>query len=256
MFCRARYVLLASMLIALPSMVGAQSVLQPSPQPLATASNEDWFLAGDPITWSGADYYPAGARVFFNGNQMVRTGSYRGIPLYVDATGDPTVIYVPLAGGLMQPYEQRRAGELAGTVGMQAPSFPVQTSGELQLDRSRPAAQDAIERALRTRPPEPEAPAPSAEAEMPEPPATATTGRLPSPLPAAQPTGVTGIWVEFQGHRWFSAGPAVALDANFTEIGRFHGFPVYRRDKESSTVYLPARDGRIAPYTRALRKRR
>ena len=39
------------------------------------------------------------------------------------------IIYVPIGGGLMQPYERPRTGDLAGTTGNRAPSSPVATSG-------------------------------------------------------------------------------------------------------------------------------
>ena len=51
-----------------------------------TAENERWYLEGQPITFQGGLYYPAGAPVFFNGNEMARTGDYLGVPLYLLAT--------------------------------------------------------------------------------------------------------------------------------------------------------------------------
>ena len=69
--------------------------------------------------------------MFFNRYQMVRSGSYRGIGLYTDSTQDASgIVYVPVAGGLMQPYERRRTGDLAGTTGNRAPSFPVGIAAE------------------------------------------------------------------------------------------------------------------------------
>ena len=97
----------------------AQSVLRPTPQPIVTAENEPWYLSGEPITYAGNLYYPAGAQVFFNPNEMVRSGFHMGVPLYTRTTIEPfSVVYVPLAGGRMQPYERPRAGELAGTSGL------------------------------------------------------------------------------------------------------------------------------------------
>src|SRR4051812_44614487 len=83
--------------------------------------------AREPIPYAGEFYYPAGAVTFFNGDQMVRTGYYNGLPLYVDATLEPySVIYVPIGRGQVQPYERRRSGELAGTTGSRMPSFPTE----------------------------------------------------------------------------------------------------------------------------------
>ena len=71
-------------------------------------------------------YYPAGPRVHFMPFEMVRSGDFLGIPLYSRTTIEPySVVFIPVGGGMMQPYERRREGELAGTVGSSAPSFPV-----------------------------------------------------------------------------------------------------------------------------------
>ena len=83
--------------------------------------------AGEPIVFAGNYYYPAGPAIHFLANEMVPTGSYRGIQLYSRTTIEPySVVFVPVAGGLMQPYERRRAGDLAGTTGSSVPSFPVE----------------------------------------------------------------------------------------------------------------------------------
>ena len=80
----------------------------------------------EPIQYAGELYYPAGAAIFFNGNSMVRTGHFNGVPVYADATRDPySVVYVPIGGGQLKPYERRRSGDLAGTTGTLLPSFPV-----------------------------------------------------------------------------------------------------------------------------------
>ena len=80
--------------------------------------------------------------MFFNPYEMARTGNYRGIPLYVLTTRDPYgVVYLPVARGLMQPYERRRDGDAAGTVGNSAPSFPVDRDSEATLPDSGLQAQ-------------------------------------------------------------------------------------------------------------------
>src|SRR4030095_9199989 len=112
--------------LALPLTLDAQMMLRPTPFPVVTAENERWYLAGEPITSEGNIYYPTGAQVYFNPYEMVRSGYYRGIPLYSKTTLEPySVVFVPIAGGLLQPYERRRDGDVAGTVGSTAPSFPV-----------------------------------------------------------------------------------------------------------------------------------
>src|SRR5687768_17471546 len=124
-----RLMLLLALLATVPAAAQVQS--RPTDPPLVTASNESWYALREPITIGGDIYYPAGATVFFNGNTMVRTGHYNGVPLYADTTIEPySIVYVPLPSGLMQPYERPRRGDLAGTTGSRTPSFPVRTTVE------------------------------------------------------------------------------------------------------------------------------
>src|SRR5688572_7846853 len=110
MRCLAAVVFLS---IALP--VSAQIVSRPTEPPIVTAENDAWYRLREPVLLAGEAYYPAGATVFFNGNVMVRTGHYNGVPLYADTTLEPySILFVPIGGGLMQPYERVRQGELAG----------------------------------------------------------------------------------------------------------------------------------------------
>ena len=89
---------------------------------------------GTPVFHAGAFYYPSGPSTFFDGNVMQRTGTFEGVPLYEDATQTPfTVVYVPIGGNVVRPYERRREGELAGSTGSRTPSFPVQTDGEVSV---------------------------------------------------------------------------------------------------------------------------
>jgi hypothetical protein len=98
-----------------------------------TAESEDWYRRGEPIFVADTFYYPAGPEVFFDGNVMVRIAAYGRVPLYADVTVEPySVVLVPIAGNRMKPYERRRAGDLAGTVGSRTPSFPVQRDSEVR----------------------------------------------------------------------------------------------------------------------------
>jgi hypothetical protein len=226
----------------------AQVYWQPQPAPLVTAEHESWFQLGEAITYEGYFYYPAGARVFFNGNHMVRAGSYRGIPLYADTMIEPySKVLVPVSGGQLQPYERRRTGDMAGTTGSQAPSFPVTMAGEITRE---PAA-------LGTSGPmvvpsaAPEAAGGTGEAGAP------VTMRPPRNVIEAglKPKGLNEIFVNYAGYRWKAAGKAVPLDdQRFTRIGDYYGYPVYAvrgDDTEVRTIYLPSRAGLIAPYERA-----
>jgi hypothetical protein len=118
--------LLAVVLVSVAAPALAQVQSRPSDPPIVTAENDPWFARGDPIQFGGNTYLRAGAAVFFDGNRMVRSGSFDGVPLYVDTNLEPySVVFVPVGRGLMQPYERPRTGELAGTTGSRPPSFPV-----------------------------------------------------------------------------------------------------------------------------------
>jgi len=252
----------AAFILLLGHSAAAQISLQPTPPPATTAESESWYLNGGPVSFAGSVYYPAGAVTHFNRNDMVRTGVLGATPVYVRTTQEPgSIIYVPLAGGLMKPYERRRSGDLAGTVGSSAPSFTVVL-----------AAQEAAEAAAA-------AAAFSAAAATPvgtsgyvpgvEPPASidgtsaagGTAGMLTdSHLPSAptriqtlrRPIGLNAVFVEFDNTRWFAAGPAVEFGADrFTRIGEHHGFAVYQEKGRAGTIYLPLLDGApglLAPY--------
>lgn len=214
----------------------AQATWQPTPAPTVSAENESWYQQDEPIRWSGEYYYRAGAQVFFNKYQMVRAGSYRGISLYTDATLDPlAVVYVPIGRGLMQPYERRRTGDLAGTTGNRAPSFPTSIGAEGFVERT-----DAPEREPR--------PVAMEEPEAPLTPRSIVEAPRPEPGSVERPKGINGVWVMYDGRRYFSAGQAVPLDAHFRQIGTYNGFSVYRRDDERGTIYIPTADGMAPPY--------
>lgn len=242
----------------------AQTTLHPTPPPLVTAENEVWYQKGDPVLYAGNIYYPAGARIHFNPNEMVRSGSHMGVPLYTLTTIEPySIIYVPLPGGRMQPYERPRAGDIAGTVGSTTPTFPVQASfgpfaGTLTVPPILQAAGAPMVRSAGEREEMPaERPAPGSGTTSE---AVGTSGRVALP-PAERPVPVprrfkaaNGIFVEFDNARWFSSGVPVPFDATrFRRIGELRGFPVYaaRRDA-SSTIYIQIAEGLevVAPYSR------
>src|SRR5438067_5311341 len=94
------WILLTSLLAA-PAAAQIQS--RPTDPPIVSAANESWYVNGEPIEFAGDMFYPAGATVFFNGNTMVRSGHYNGVPVYSDTTLEPySVVYVPIGRGLMQ----------------------------------------------------------------------------------------------------------------------------------------------------------
>lgn len=249
---------------------------QTTPAPTVTAESETWYLSGEPILHDGIVYYPRGAAVFFDRREFVRSGFYRGIPLYTRTTIEPSsMVFVPLAGGVMQPYERPRTGELVGTVGSLSPTLPTPVATDERRYRgmaqaagpptSLPGPVDIEGTPRPTGTPEPvidQAPRPvgtSGEAAAPR--AAGTSGRvvvMPRPRPlitAARPTGANGMSVEFENTRWFSSGAPVEFDAAaFKQIGTYHGFPVYARTgSDDGAIYIPTATnvrGLLARYTR------
>jgi hypothetical protein len=287
---RGRALLFTSFLLL--STAAHAQIWQPAAAPPVTAENTGWFQSGEPIYWMGDVYYPAGATRMFDSYVMVRSSSYRGIPLYVDSTLEPySVVFVPLAGNRMQPYERRRVGVLAGTIGSQAPSLPTATATEAALPAIAQAAMpptfagayemvttaDGIRvpvsmgsigvpaAGFEAAPPvavAPETVAANAESpirtsirDLSEPLAVGTSGRFMGPLPLVTtvipPSGVDGIWVNFDGTRWYAGGKAIDYDAAILEeIGTYHGWTVYRRKGDPSVIYIPSAPGRLAGYAR------
>jgi hypothetical protein len=253
-----------SVAILLPNMGIAQVYLLPTPPPAVTAASADWQISGQPIFDAGNFYYPAGPTVFFDGNVMSRIGVYLGVPLYADVTLEPySVVYVPIGRNLMRPYERRREGELAGTVGSRTPSFPIQRDIELSA-ASRAAYHFQTPFVTGGEPsvlPEGQR-APGmggasvccfpvqGRTAIAAPPAYAPTAMQSIPGPTAGPAGV---WIEFEGARYYSDGAAVRYDpSRFVPLGNYRGFPVYR-DTRSGTdrifvTVVP--DGPVAPFAR------
>lgn len=222
MFRRAQPVVFAAILSLIPGAVMAQAVWQPPQPPTVTAERTSWYLAGEPITVNGELYYPAGAVQFFSRFQMVRSGSFNGIPLYIDPGFQPeSLVYVPLSGERMQPYQRRQPGVLVGTTGTTpAASLP---------------------------------PVSDVAALTPQP--VGTSGRVTAAAPAPRvttlnpPTGLNRVWINFDGRRWFSAGKAIDYDpATLTRIGTYRGWAVYTRNGDATTIYVPAVPGKLSPY--------
>lgn len=64
-----------------------------------------------------------------------------------------------------------------------------------------------------------------------------------------RPENNDGVWIQFAGDKWVSAGKAVTVDSSFMRAGTYAGFPVYRRAGDAM-IYVPTRDGMAAPYRR------
>jgi hypothetical protein len=241
-----RYLLLLSVFVAtvlaLSQTMRAQFLFQET-EPRVDAAQEQWQISGEPIFVDGLIYYPSGPDRFFDGNVMSRTGSYRGIPVYQDRTIEPnSIVFVPLGNRRMRPYERRRTGELAGTSGSRAPSFPVGTSSPLE-----PAPTDAElagAAAIGTggsRPAPPQATAPVV---------SQTPKRLES-IP--EPTGRSGIFINFEDARWYGSGAPLPYSSDsFTPVGNYNGFVVYRmKNDPRDRVWVPVVEGGpLAQYSK------
>lgn len=254
--------------LAVPEVGRAQVYHQETSPPAVTAAAASWQVNGEPLFHAGHFYYPAGATVFFDGKIMTRTGSYEGVPLYADVTLEPfSIVFVPVGGGRMRPYERKRDGDLAGTVGSRTPSFPIDRDVELSAEGDD-GVQGAVPRgpfaagreyvlvprarlADGRRQARAEEPFVAAGAVMVSPPGR-DTGRTP-PLALPQRSAVEGMWIDFADARWFSAGKAVDHEASrFERVGDYRGFPVYReRGGPASRIYVTVTtDGPLAPYDR------
>jgi hypothetical protein len=256
---------LAFLVCSVAAAASAQIISRPTAPPLVTAESESWYLSGEPITYSGNTYYPSGAHVHFNGNEMVRSGFFLGVPLYTRTTQEPfSIVYVPLAGGMMQPYERRRSGELAGTAGSTAPTLPTAaTPGDTFT--GVPQAAGAPTGLGTTGEPVPVAITGTAPAER----VTPTVPAAPAPVGTAgrsaashtrigpRPRGINAVFVEYRDRRWFAAGAPIPLDAaTMLQVGEHRGFPVFvDRAAPESRIYIPVTRGgaMVLPYTRSRR---
>ena len=243
-----------------------QISLQQTPPPFATAENESWYQSGEPISLNGRVYYPSGPIKHFSRNEMVPIGMFERVPIYKKTTEEPgSIVYVPLPGGLVRPYEQRRSGDLAGTVGSTSPSFPVvlpsapvQPGAEsVQVPWAPPFPTPVGTSGFAYGRPGPEA--------VPAPVGTIGAGRpdgvvMEPALPAGpthletvqRPVGLNNVFVEFQKTKWFASGPAVEFDpGRFTQIGEHHGFAVYQESGRPDVIFLPSVLGSptlVVPY--------
>jgi hypothetical protein len=266
---------IAAVVIALVAHpAGAQIQMRPTEPPLVTAANESWYLMREPIQLAGDLYYPAGPAVYFDGNVMVRTGHYNGVPIYMDATIEPySVVLVPIRRGLMQPYERRRQGDLVGTTGSRTPAFPVGSSSGIAGGRELPQAAVSPTQpqipggAISVYTPAPgtvvlESNEPMTPMFVPTPATASNLGAAPGAAPAQtslttasllRPENNDGIWIQFKGEKWIAAGTAIPLRADeFKMVGEYSGFPVFIRSREGviegDRIYLPTRPGLVAPY--------
>ncbi len=246
---------LVAVLVAFGSPASAQMESRPTEPPLVTAANESWYLLREPVQFAGELYAPAGPPLFFNGNTMVRSGHYNGVPLYTDTTVEPfSVVLVPISRGLLQPYTLMRPAQTAllmaqvsptalplspGAISVYTPETIIyipETAGTVGVTAPVVASRDAR--------------APAAEIVGTS--STAAPHRQTAvPIVSMRrPESNDGVWIMFGGEKFVSAGAAIPLStADFVQVGEYAGFPVFaRRDFTQEVIYLPSRDELIAPY--------
>lgn len=238
--------LVLTVAVLIPTSGIAQVYMLPAEPPQTTAAGVAWQVNGEPVFYAGDYYYPAGPTVFFDGNVMVRSGSYRGVPLYTDGTLQPySVILVPIGGKVLRQYERKRTGQLVGTVGSRTPSFPTPPASSVV------AAEEPI--AL----PEPERPVGTSGSIVPRPATSASaipierrSARIAIVSIDAGPRTNAGVWIDYSGARWFIAGSAVTYaPERFAPIGEYHGVIVYRDANDPTRIYVPSvKDGPLVPY--------
>jgi hypothetical protein len=183
----------------------------------------------EPIAISGATYFPSGPTVFFDGAAMVRVGSYKGVPVYVDPTRDPyNVLYVPIGAKLMRPYERPRADRAADLIVPPTPSGPLEAEPP-------PAAPD-----LATAPTEDYAP--------PVPPRPV----VPVHSSYTSPGDNRGIWIPFENRIWVLAERRPYSAGDLKRVGDYHGFAVYRDPAHKEQIFVSSgADDFLARYTLA-----
>lgn len=265
---------LVLMLVATPAF--AQMLSRPTDAPLVSAAGEAWYQLRDPLQIGGDLYYHAGAAVFFNGNMMVRTGHYNGVPLYVDATVDSNnVVLLPIGQGRMQPYERARRGGLSGSAGNRLSAFPIRLLGEAAVPRPGLTGMTAMTGMTAVAPTQLPYSMGAIATFTPEPmafPAIAPPPLVFTPIvsaPIAQTAAVSpptflakviispvraenndGVWIQFDNQRWVVGGRAEARTSDLRQVGTHAGFAVLRRAGAQDVIYLPTRDALVAPYRR------
>jgi hypothetical protein len=229
--------------VLLPNGGNAQVFQFRTPPPAVSAAGAEWQINGEPIVVAGLTYYPTRGFRLFDGQVMAQTGMYENVPVYSDMTLEPYMeIYVPLGSGRMRIYERRRDRELAGTTGSHVPTFPVESPSVPQPDEQRVGAPAAVSTGGT------HVPQGVSDYAIARDRGRSSRTTIITTVPHA---GANGVWIEFNGARWYSDGPAASFSPDrFEPIGEYRGFPVYRdRMSGSGDLWVSTvKDGPLAPY--------
>jgi hypothetical protein len=219
-----------------------------TPVPDVTAATAFWQMSSEPFVFQGMIYFPTREFRMFDGQVMAQIGIFQGVPIYADTTLEPwSLVYVPVGRERMRVWERPRDGVLEGTTGSRVPWYPVRPSYAGPMPSSGAPLATAV----------PTIPAtPTIGDERP----VGTAGTIVRPrttmesIPPPSRSSGNGVWLEFDGSRWYSAGAARSFTPDrFLPLGAYHGFPVYREingppNRIWISVVVP--DGPLAPYDR------
>lgn len=236
--------LVLTVALLIPNVGRAQVFRFRTPPPEVSAGGADWQLNGDPIVVGGLTYYPTRGFRLFDGQVMAQAGTYERVPVYSDTTMEPYLeVYVPLGSGRLRIYGRRRDREAADAT---ATEVATESSENPSV---RPGAQfDVGPAPVGTR--GTFVPRPSDSTSIPDRDRTHHTSIITA---VPHPGDVNGVWLEYQGARWYSDGAAVPFSPDrFEPVGAYQGFPVYR-DKIGGGDDLwvaVVKDGPLAPYRR------
>jgi hypothetical protein len=263
--------LVLCMAVLFPKIGNAQVYQFRTPPPDVSAAGALWQINSVPIVVGGLTYYPTRGIRFFDGQVMAQIGNYENVPVYADMTLEPySELYVPVGNSQLRAYERRRDRELAGTTGSHVPAFPAEspsaaasrertagtsgsygTAGSYATAGSYGAAADrsvATERAVGTAGSSVPMPA-MGSAVLPD----RARARRTSIETIMRPSGSNGVWVEFNGARWYSDGPATSFSPDrFEPVGQYRGFPVYQdMNNPKGEIWVSVvKDGPLAPYVK------
>ena len=237
--------------VLLPNVGGAQVFQFRTPPPDTSAAGAEWQINGERIVVGGLTYYPTRGFRLFDGQVMAQAGIFQNLPVYADLTIEPfSELYVPVGNGRMRVYERRRDRGLAGTTGSHTPTLPVESPSVSPIERLVSSTGEVTSRET----------AGTSGSSVPRVASDATSTVLPRRVRAsrtaiisavAPSAGVKGVWVDFNGARWYSSGSAVSFSPDrFQPMGEYSGFPVYRDSTggEDEIWVSVVKDGPLAPY--------
>jgi hypothetical protein len=186
----------------------------------------------------------------FDGQVMAQAGMFEHVPVYTDTTIEPyTELYVPLGRWRMRVYERRRDSELAVTTGRHLPTFPVESPSVQPTDRpvfstDEMRSREAVGTGGSFRP---RLASDAASTVVPQ----RMSEKKRSIATRIPHSATDGIWLEFNGSRCHSSGPAVSFSPDrFEPMGEYRGFPVYRDTPGGNDeIWVSVvKDGPLAPY--------